>query len=172
MPTARSDDADAGRVREPTFVASPASLLRLHSSARVVKHGTDRLLAALALIAGAPLLAIVALALWRRGGPILRRDVRSGEGGRRVTLRSLAITGDMCVARFWHRLAASGVAALPQLWNVVRGELSLVGPAQLEQLQRALTLSDRLAFDDHYARRWSPGLDVRILFATLLRRAR
>jgi lipopolysaccharide/colanic/teichoic acid biosynthesis glycosyltransferase len=189
MPTARSDDADAGRIWEPTLVA-PAALLYLRSPARAVKHGIDRLLAAPALIATAPLLAIVALALRRRGGPILRRDVRFGEGGRHITLYSFAVTGDKCVARIWHRLAATGIAALPQLWNVVRGDLSLVGPrprdvdlpplsvrpgltglAQLEQLSRALTLSDQLSLDDRYARGWSLALDLRILFATLLRLA-
>jgi lipopolysaccharide/colanic/teichoic acid biosynthesis glycosyltransferase len=191
MPTARSDDADAGRVWEPTLVASPAALLDLRSPARTVKHALDRTLAALALLATAPLLAIVALALRRRGGPVLRRDMRLGENGRHITLVSFAVTGDRCVARIWHRLAATGVAALPQLWNVVRGDLSLVGPrprdvdlpplsirpgltglAQLEQLGRALTLSEQLALDDRYARSWSLALDVRILGATLLRLAR
>ena len=191
MPTARSDDADAGRIWEHTFVAPPAAILDLRSPARTFKHGIDRCVAALALVATAPLLAIVALALRRRGGPVLRREGRLGQNGRHITLISFAVTGEACVARIWHRLAATGIAALPQLWNVVRGDLSLVGPrprdvdlpplsvrpgltglAQLEQLKRALTLSDQLALDDRYARNWSLALDVRILGTTLLRLAR
>jgi lipopolysaccharide/colanic/teichoic acid biosynthesis glycosyltransferase len=191
MPTARSDDADAGRIWDQTLVAPPGTLLHVRSATRTLKHGLDRALAALALIATAPLLAIVALALKYRGGPVVRRDVRLGQCGREIAVVSFAVTGDRCVARIWHRLATTGIAALPQLWNVVRGELSLVGPrprhidlpqlsvrpgltglAQVEQLSRALTVSDQLALDDRYACTWSLGLDARILGATLLRIAR
>jgi lipopolysaccharide/colanic/teichoic acid biosynthesis glycosyltransferase len=191
MPTARSDDADAGRIWEQTLVAPPGALLQLRPATRMLKHGFDRALATLALIATAPLLAIVAVALAYRGGPVLRRDVRLGEHGRQIGVVSFAVTGDNCTARIWHRLATTGIAALPQLWNVVRGELSLVGPrprdvdlpplsvrpgltglAQLEQLERALTVSDQLALDDRYARTWSLARDARILGATLLRLAR
>ena len=155
----------------PPAVAAPPG--------RRLKHALDRLVAAAGLLVTAPILAPVALALRLSGGPVLVGDERIGENGRTMVVRSLAI-GDSRV------LAGSGVGALPQLWSVLRGEMSLVGPrprdagleppparpgltglAQLAQLERPLSVAEQLALDDEYARTWSLGLDARILWRTL-----
>ena len=155
---------------------------------RVLKHALDRVVAAVGLLVTAPLVLGVALALRVHGGPVLAREHRIGESGDAVTLLSFAITDEMCRARGWRLLAGVGTSALPQLWNVLRGDLSVVGPrprpdgwpapparpgltgpAQLRQLDEPIESSEQLALDDEYARAWSLALDARIVGRTLLR---
>lgn len=159
---------------------------------RTLKYVLDRVIGAVALLFTAPILALIALLLLAtRTRPLLHVDYRLGENGRMVALRSFAITEEQLRKRRWRLLVASGAAALPQLWNVVRGDLSLVGPrprelglepppvrpgltglAQLHQLDGWLALADQLQLDDEYARSWSLGLDARIVWRTVLRTLR
>jgi lipopolysaccharide/colanic/teichoic acid biosynthesis glycosyltransferase len=172
MPIVGQDELDAPDV----VAAAPAAAPR--SRGRLCKHAADRVVAACGLLVAAPLITVLALALrYRYGGPVLRRTIRLGEGGRPIRVFTLT--------------AGGATAALPQLWNVLRGELSLVGPrprqvdlaappvrpgltglAQLEQLQRALTIGDQLELDDIYARTWSLAGDARIVARTLRRAVR
>jgi len=190
MPTIRSDDPDAGRAADSTAVAPAESRGTPRSGPRLVKHALDRVLAACGLVVTAPVMAAVALAIRRRGArPVLRRADRLGEAGRRIRVLSFAISDEMrASSKAWDTIAGTGVTALPQLWNVVRGDLSLVGPrprppdtappparpgltglAQLEQLSRWLPVYDQIALDDEYARTWSLTGDVRIVARTLWR---
>jgi lipopolysaccharide/colanic/teichoic acid biosynthesis glycosyltransferase len=153
-----------------------------------VKHALDRIIAACGLLVTAPLFAGVALALHYRGaGRVLRRDQRIGERARFIYVRSFVVTDEMVQrSRGWRIVAGSGMTALPQLWSVLRGELSIVGPrprelgfepppmrpgltglAQLEQLERWLALTDQLALDEEYAQRWSLRLDASIAWRTM-----
>ena len=162
-------------------VLSPSPLRAPSRRAVLFKHALDRLIAAGGLLVTAPLIAAVALALRLRGGPVLQREQRVGEDGRRVVVRTFAIPQDRLLARL-------GVPALPQLWSVLTGRMSIVGPrprepgfgtpparpgltglAQLEQLERWLPVPEQLALDDRYAREWSLGLDARIIWRTLTR---
>jgi lipopolysaccharide/colanic/teichoic acid biosynthesis glycosyltransferase len=158
-------------------------------AARRLKHALDRAAAAVGLLVTAPVLLGVAVALRFWGpGPVLMRRERIGAGGRPLLVRSFAITEELCRSRGWRLLAATGAAALPQLWSVLRGELSIVGPrprevgfeppparpgltglAQLAQLDRWLSLAEQLELDDEYARTWSLALDVRIVGRTMWR---
>jgi O-antigen biosynthesis protein WbqP len=155
--------------------------------ALLVKHAIDRVLAACGLIVTAPLAAAVALALRRASGRVLRSEHRIGEDGREIVVRSFAISDDLRRgSRAWELVARSGVVALPQLWSVLRGEMSVIGPrpretgadpppmrpgltglAQLEQLQRWVPLAEQMELDEEYARTWSPALDARIAWLTL-----
>ncbi|MBU8542910.1 MULTISPECIES: sugar transferase [Roseomonadaceae] len=105
---------------------------------RFGKRALDMIGAALLLLALAPVFALVALAVRIcLGWPLLYVQPRAGFGGRAFTLlkfRSMA-PGDAPDAerlcRFGLALRASGLDELPQLLQVLRGEMSLVGPRPL-----------------------------------------
>jgi lipopolysaccharide/colanic/teichoic acid biosynthesis glycosyltransferase len=154
---------------------------------RAVKHVIDRIVAVCGLVVTAPLLAAVALALRYSTGRVLRRVERIGEHGQLIQVRSFAVTDELCRdSRAWRIVAGSGLTALPQLWSVLRGEMSIIGPrpredgfpppparpgltglAQLEQLERWLSITEQLELDDEYARTWSLALDARIVWRTM-----
>ena len=159
---------------------------------RTLKYVLDRLIGAFALLFTAPIIGLLALVLLAtRTRPLLTADHRLGEHGRIVVLRTFAIGAARLRKRRWRLVVASGAAGLPQLWSVVRGDLSLVGPrprdlglepppvrpgltglAQLNQLDGWLALADQLQLDDEYARTWSLWLDARIVWRTILRTLR
>jgi len=109
----------------------------------MLKRALDVSLAAAGLVVLAPVLAAVALAVrLSSAGPVLFRQVRVGLGGedfvllkfRTMRVRSGTELGSFdagdssrvtTVGRF---LRASKLDELPQLWNVLRGDMSLVGP--------------------------------------------
>jgi exopolysaccharide biosynthesis polyprenyl glycosylphosphotransferase len=118
-----------------------------------VKHVLDRVLAALALVLLAPLLAITALAIRLESpGPVLFRQRRIGRDGRAFDMlkfRSMAMPAEPRVGepvepppgvapggvegedrrtRLGRFLRRHSIDELPQLLNVLRGEMSLVGP--------------------------------------------
>jgi lipopolysaccharide/colanic/teichoic acid biosynthesis glycosyltransferase len=158
------------------------------TAALTIKHVIDRIVAACGLIVTAPLYVAVAVALfYGAGGRVLRRQERTGEDGRVFRLRSFAVTDQLTRrSRFWRIVAGSGVTALPQLWSVLRGDMSIIGPrpreagftpppmrpgltglAQLEQLERWLSITEQLELDDQYAHTWSLRLDARIVWRTM-----
>ncbi|MCK7625320.1 sugar transferase [Streptomyces sp. RS10V-4] len=94
------------------------------------KRALDVLLASAALLATAPLLLGCALAVRCADGPgVLSRRERTGRDGRRFALLRLRTARPGArpgpVGRWLRR---TGLDGLPQLWNVLRGDLSLVGP--------------------------------------------
>ncbi len=112
--------------------------------AAVQKRAFDATVASLLLIAFSPLLLVAALAVWASSGrPIFYRQERMGLDGRvfhMVKFRSMRAdaereTGPVWTSpddarrtRFGAWLRRTSLDELPQLWNVVRGDMSLVGP--------------------------------------------
>jgi exopolysaccharide biosynthesis polyprenyl glycosylphosphotransferase len=184
------------------------------------KRVLDLVVSTTLLIATWPLLVV--LALWTRfdsPGPVLYRSRRVGRKGRVFTcykLRTMVanadllkdslrqhnerqgpffkITDDPRITRSGRILRKYSLDELPQLWNVFKGDMSLVGPRPhpiddferytLEHLRRldvkpGLTglwqvtarrdpsFETNLALDIDYIENWSLGLDVRILLRTL-----
>jgi lipopolysaccharide/colanic/teichoic acid biosynthesis glycosyltransferase len=126
-----------GSARRPERSTAPTPYAR--GALRLgTKRGLDIVIAALGLLVAAPLLALSALAIQLVSpGPVLRRQARCGLGGRRFTLYRLrseetrparrrgALRLRSGVGRFVHD---SGVDDVPVLWNVLKGDMSLVGP--------------------------------------------
>ena len=102
------------------------------------KRCFDMLGAMLLLVLFAPLIVAAALAVGcALGRPVLFRQPRMGRGGRVFTIvkfRTMAMGDEPDSARlgrFGRMLRAGGFDELPQLWQVLRGEMSLVGPRPL-----------------------------------------
>ena len=102
------------------------------------KAWLDRGLAALALVFAAPVFALLALAvLLALGRPVLFRQRRAGLHGAPFTLlkfrsmRAGEAPDAARLSRFGRWLRASGLDELPQMINILRGEMSLVGPRPL-----------------------------------------
>ena len=179
------------------------------SADRRAKRALDVVVSAVTLVAAAPVMVGCAVAIRATmGSPGLFRQTRPGYRGRPfelVKFRTMALTQDAegkllpdgarltAVGRF---LRKASFDELPQLWNVLRGEMSLVGPRPLlmqylarytpEQARRhevmpgitgwaavrgrnALTWDEKFALDAWYVDHQSFALDLRILALTALR---
>jgi lipopolysaccharide/colanic/teichoic acid biosynthesis glycosyltransferase len=176
------------------------------------------------IVVGSPLVlivgAIIALAIRRDSpGPILFRQERVGKGGKLFTTykfrtmvvdaearkaelasaemvdgRLFKVREDPRTTRVGRFLRRTSLDELPQLWNVLRGEMSIVGPrpqipqevAQYEDWHRRrlevnpgltglwqvlgrsdTTFDEMVRLDIYYAENWTPGMDIRILLQTI-----
>jgi exopolysaccharide biosynthesis polyprenyl glycosylphosphotransferase len=127
---------------------------RLSGAARLLKGTVDRLLAAVALVVLAPVLGAIALTVKLTSpGPAFFLQQRVGQGGRWFTIvkfRTMVtapvtvadddnevgglyfkVRADPRVTPFGRRLRRYSLDELPQFWNVLRGDMSLVGPRPL-----------------------------------------
>src|SRR5437762_75475 len=82
------------------------------------------------LVLTAPLLAVVAALIWiESGGPVLFRQPRMGRGGRPFVISKLrTMDSHGRVTRVGRLLRPTGIDELPQLWHVLKGQMSVVGP--------------------------------------------
>jgi lipopolysaccharide/colanic/teichoic acid biosynthesis glycosyltransferase len=176
-----------------------------------VNRALDVAVAGAGLVVTSPLLALASLAIKAEDrGPVLYRQTRVGKDGEDfelLKLRTMVVgaerigsgyavnEGDRRITRIGRLLRRTSVDELPQLWNVLRGDMSVVGPRptlryQVEQyderqLRRlevkpgitgwaqvngraALSWAERIELDVWYAENRSPLLDLRILVRTPL----
>lgn len=173
----------------------------------LLKTAIDRAAGLAGLVVAAPVLAGAAVAVRATmGSPVLFRQKRPGKGERVFEIvkfrtmreatdpegRPLSDAERLTPVGRW--LRATSVDELPQLWNVLRGDLSLVGPRPLlvrylpryspEQRRRhevmpgitgwaqihgrnAISWEEKFALDVWYVEHWSLALDARILLDTV-----
>jgi lipopolysaccharide/colanic/teichoic acid biosynthesis glycosyltransferase len=174
-----------------------------------VNRAADVAIAGGTLLLASPVLALAALAVkLEDGGPVLYRQTRVGRNGadfELLKLRTMVVGaetmgaglsvnhGDARITRAGRVLRKLSLDELPQLWNVVRGEMSVIGPRptlryqveQYDERQRhrldvkpgitgwaqvngraELPWADRIELDVWYVEHRSPRLDLRILART------
>jgi lipopolysaccharide/colanic/teichoic acid biosynthesis glycosyltransferase len=182
---------------------------------RAVKAVADRLVAAVLLLLLSPLLLAITLWIWLDDGrPAVLAQERAGKGGvpfRMLKYRTMVrdalevgrrlgledpwglLPDDPRITRSGHFLRRTSLDELPQLWNVLRGQMSLIGPRPdvVEQVanyrpaeRRRLDVlpgitglaqvegrdeipwEERFELDAYYVDHWSLRLDARILVRT------
>jgi len=117
--------------------------VRQRTYSRWVKRTFDVVTAGLALLITAPLLPLIALAVRGTPGPIIYRQVRVGDGGRRFEIykfRTMVDGAERPGEAVWAKdadprttpvgafLRRTHLDELPQLFNVLKGDMSMVGP--------------------------------------------
>ena len=194
----------------------------LKASAVIIKRVVDVVGAVVGIILLAPVLALIAIAIrFDSPGPVFFTQDRAGLGGRRFRMlkfrtmrvgadaekhelshlnhsgdsRLFKIPEDPRVTRLGALLRRWSLDELPQFWNVIRGEMSLVGPRpffeadfanyqdhhfrrldakpgitglwQVSGRSSVVDFEDVVYLDRQYIEQWSPWLDVSIMFRTL-----
>lgn len=175
----------------------------------MIKRLSDIVLSLSALLLLAPVLGLVAWQIRRKlGGPVIFRQVRPGLSGApfeiikfRTMLDATNSAGKLLpdserLTSFGSLLRSLSLDELPELWNVLKGDMSLVGPRPLlmeylplysaEQARRhevrpgitgwaqvngrnAISWEDKFELDVWYVDNQSFWLDVKILFLTVIK---
>lgn len=176
---------------------------------RSIKSWLDRLLAAIALIILSPFIAILAIAIrFNMGSPIIFSQPRGGKDNSTFTFYKFRTMTDerdsngqllpdmerlTPLGKF---LRQTSLDELPQLWNVLKGDMSFVGPRPFvatyldrytpEQARRhdvlpgitgwaqingrnSITWEEKFKLDLWYIQNWSLGLDLKILVQTFVK---
>jgi exopolysaccharide biosynthesis polyprenyl glycosylphosphotransferase len=191
----------------------------LSRSSQALKRGLDVGLSAASLVLFAPVMALIALAIRLDSkGPVLFRQTRVGQDGRRFTLakfRTMAPDSDGLVAELMEKsvdpdwliieddprvtrvgrfLRRTSLDELPQLWSVLKGEMSMVGPRPLSERddegvpawgrhrldlvpgltghwqvlgRTTIPFREMIEIDYAYVTNWSLWLDLKLLIRTV-----
>jgi lipopolysaccharide/colanic/teichoic acid biosynthesis glycosyltransferase len=176
-----------------------------------VNRAADVAVAGLGLALASPFLAAAAVAVkLEDGGPVLFRQTRVGKDGKDfelLKLRSMTVgaehvgagfavdRGDARITRVGRFLRRASIDELPQLWNVLRGDMSVIGPRPTLRYQvdrytdrqrrrldvrpgltgwaqingrATLAWAERIELDVWYVEHRSPLVDLKILLRTPL----
>lgn len=179
----------------------------LYYFSRGIKLFSDRVMATLLLLLFSPILLVVAIVVrLRMGSPVVFTQTRPGKDGEIFTVFKFRTMTDDCDALgnllsdeerlipLGQLLRKASLDELPQLWNVLRGDMSFVGPRPLlvryleryspEQARRhevrpgitgwaqvngrnALSWDEKFKLDLWYVDNWSLWLDFKILLMTV-----
>jgi Undecaprenyl-phosphate galactose phosphotransferase WbaP len=222
--TEGAGEARTGALRREAEFHGEVAALELRPLPATLKRALDIVLGGGLLLVLLPLLVLIAVGVWRSSsGPIIYSQPRAGRRGkpfRFYKFRSMVTNSEEFLTSFlesnpgaksqWEEfqkleddpritpfgrfIRRSSLDELPQLWNVLKGDMSLVGPRPCMVDQRVLygrhwvaycavrpgltglwqvsgrnklTYQQRVALDVDYIRRWSPWLDIKILLRTV-----
>lgn len=171
------------------------------------KRFTDIFVSGLALVVLSPVFLLLAIVVRiNLGGPVIYKQARIGKNGKIFMLykfRSMTTAKDSAGndlpdelrhTKFGKLLRASSLDELPQLWNIFKGDMSLIGPRpkvpkdmifftkyyygtdvrpgitgySQANGRNGVTWTKRLNDDNYYVDHMSLGLDIKILFLTVL----
>jgi len=206
------------------FLGLEVPSTNLNWAGRIVKRSLDLSVASLAVVFALPIFALLYVAIRLSSpGPVFYGQRRIGQNGRYFTawkFRSMVTDADAVLEQHLSRdpelrrqwelthklpndprvlpvgklLRKSSLDELPQLWNVIRGEMSLVGPrpivdaevprygdtfAYYKMVRPGVTgmwqisgrsntsYAERVRYDEYFVRNWSVWLDLYILFRTV-----
>ena len=175
---------------------------------KIIKRGMDICAASLALIIFSPIIAIVSImVLATMGRPIFFKQIRPGLNGKPfeiIKFRSMMnetdakekpLSDEQRLTRFGDIMRNYSLDELPQLINILKGDMSIVGPRPLlydffpyyttNEMRRHevkpgvtgpaqvngrnnLNWDNRLKMDVDYVDNWSLWLDIKIIFKTIL----
>lgn len=190
-------------------MSEPGSRASLSRPGSLLKRALDLVASCIALALLAPILAAVAIMVRRQmGAPVLFRQVRPGLHGKpfeMIKFRTMRDSFDSDgqplsdakrLTPFGAFLRSTSLDELPELWNVLKGEMSLVGPRPLlmeylplyspEQARRhdvrpgvtgwaqingrnAISWSQKFALDIWYVDNRNMWLDLKIILLTIIR---
>ena len=222
-PSPRPEPTGSARLVRPHTIAERYAALAVHPFERRgvdrTIRGLDVLLAGTILVVASPLLALMGLGVALTSGrPILYRGPRVGRAGQIFTMYKLRTLRPQAEERIGHLqdvaldavtgsehtpigrvLRATQLDELPQLWNVLRGDMSIVGPRPIRpiffeelideipqywqrlvvrpgltgfaqlRMRRDMTWAEKLAHDLEYLADRSVPLYVRMIVATFFR---
>ncbi|QJD72184.1 sugar transferase [Marinobacterium sp. LSUCC0821] len=173
----------------------------------MMKRLFDMIASAISLLVLLPVIAVVALLIRRKlGSPVLFRQVRPGKDGKPFEMFKFRTMRDAVdekgnllpdaerMTPFGHFLRSTSLDELPELWNVLKGEMSLVGPRPLlmeylplysaEQYRRhdvrpgvtgwaqingrnSISWEEKFKLDTWYVENRSLWLDLKIIYLTI-----
>jgi lipopolysaccharide/colanic/teichoic acid biosynthesis glycosyltransferase len=167
-----------------------------HAISFSVKRALDLVLGLGILLLVSPLLTFAAFVLYRKKGKVFRTELRCGKNG--IPFRMWRLNVDRHTTnsqRYESLFVRWSLTELPQLWNVLRGDMSLVGPrpespervknysdwqrqrlnvragvtglAQVHGLREQHCSEDKARFDLQYIVNWSPFLDLSLILQTV-----
>ncbi|HET7101038.1 MAG TPA: sugar transferase [Terriglobia bacterium] len=167
----------------------------LPAGAPAIRRLTDLALAPLMLAAVLPIMLAAAGALVLRKGKAIRRELRCGKDGKTFWMYRLNVDRGLPELPAYEKLLVDlGLTEVPQLWNVLRGDMDLVGPrpeppkrvkhysdwqrqrlkikpgitglAQIYGLRDQHSAEQKTHYDLQYILRWSPFLDLSLILQT------
>lgn len=190
----------------------------------MIKRGMDLVIATLASVVLVPLFVVLSIAIkFTSKGPVFYKHTRVGKGNSRFQawkFRTMVQDADKMIAEYlqqhpelreeWERdhklkkdprvtrlgqfMRKWSIDELPQIWNVYRGEMSIVGPRPIVEAEivkygehfetfcnvlpgitglwqvcgrNDTTYDERVQLDIYYIHHWSPWLDLYLLFRTI-----